>query len=418
MPDPALTAPLCTGRSGRRCFVVTELLRGGELLEALLERGAYSERDARTIFGTVRAQLPCSPAAQPAVLTLRSRRAQILAGVAYLHARRITHRDLKLENLLLGDKSNLGSVCICDFGLAHTARPEDAGVMSLVCGTPMYVAPEIVTGKRYGNGVDLWSCGVVLFILLAGVVPFDEDPNDEQAIYRRIARGAYSLKSAEWQAVSTEAKALVAGLLTVNPLQRLNAEAALTHPWLSNADMPAEAVLPGAATGLLAFAARLRAPAVRVYPPGAYLIRQGDPATEMLILRSGTCNVLVQDDDPLAPPRTVATRQPPDFLGEMGILMDRSGKIVVPGLSGHIETHSVGTMDSALQDLQLREHADDDDDDPVVGRRTASVVAVTEVEAAVLHAREVRWALQHDESVRREIVTAVEQRQKELLSRR
>ena len=189
--------------------------------------------------------------------------------------------------------------------------------MSLICGTPMYVAPEIVTGKRYGNGVDLWSCGVVLFILLAGVVPFDEEPGDEQAIYRRIARGAYSLKGPEWQAVSSEAKALVSGLLTVDPAQRMTAAAALAHPWLSVSEMAAEAVLPGAATGLLAFAARLRAPAVRVYAPGAYLIRQGDPATEMFLLRSGSCNVLVQDG-PHLQPRIVATRKPPEFVGEMG----------------------------------------------------------------------------------------------------
>ena len=337
--------------------------------------------------------------------------------MAYLHARRITHRDLKLENLLLGDKNELASVRIADFGLAHVARPEGADIMSLICGTPMYVAPEIVTGKKYGNGVDLWSCGVVLFILLAGVVPFDEDPADEQAIYRRIARGAFSLNAPEWQAVSSDAKALVSGLLTVNPMQRLTAQAALAHPWLSVTDMPGEAVLPGAATGLLAFAARLRAPAVRVYPPGAYLIRQGDPATEMLILRSGTCNVLVQDG-PHVPPRVIATRGPPEFVGEMGVLMDRTGKIVVPGLSS-IETNGVTPVDSALHDLHLHEQADDDaDDGPVVGRRTASVVAVTEVEAAVLRAREVRWALQHDQSVRREIVAAIEQRQRELLSRR
>ena len=321
---------------------------------------------------------------------------------------------MKLENLLLADKSDLSSVHIADFGLAHLAHPGEPDVMSLVCGTPTYVAPEIVTGRRYGNGVDLWSCGVVLFILLAGVVPFDDDPADEQAIYRRIVRGAYSLMAPEWQAVSNEAKALVTGLLTVNPAQRLTAAAALSHPWLSVSDMPAEAMLPGTATGLLAFAARLRAPAVRIYPPGAYLIRQGDPATEMLILRSGTCNVLVQDG-PHTPPRTVATRKPPEFVGEMGILMDRTGKIVVPGLSGHIETRGVGTtqVDTALHDLQLHEHAEEDDD-PVVGRRTASVVAVTEVEAAVLRAREVRWALQHDESVRSEIVNAIEQRQREL----
>ena len=322
--------------------------------------------------------------------------------------------SLKLENLLLGDKAELSSVRIADFGLAHAAEPGSADIMSLVCGTPIYVAPEIVTGKRYSNGVDMWSSGVVLFILLAGIVPFDEDPGDEQAIYRRIARGSYSLKTAEWQAVSNEAKALVAGLLTVDPTQRLTATEALAHPWLSVSDTPADAVLPGAATGLLAFAARLRAPAVLVYPPGAYLIRQGDPATEMFLLRSGTCNVLVQDD-PLLPPRIVATRSPPEFVGEMGILMNRAGKIVVPGLSGQIDSHGVGAtpVDTALHDLQLmRDHTDDDD--IVVGRRTASVVAVTKVEAAVLRAREVRWALQHDESVRREIVLAIEQRQREL----
>ena len=161
--------------------------------------------------------------------------------MAYLHSKRITHRDLKLENLLLADRADLGSVRLADFGLARAPRfPGDAAdVMRLVCGTPTYVAPEIITGRPYGHAVDLWSAGVILFILLAGVVPFD-DPEEQQArekrsacvharplmraaaatagaqLYLKIARGAYSMHGGAWSAVSADARTLVRGLLTVD----------------------------------------------------------------------------------------------------------------------------------------------------------------------------------------------------------
>ena len=113
---------------------------------------------------------------------------QILSGIEYLHTRRITHRDLKLENLLLANKADLSSVKLADFGMAKAAFSpnEDPNRMALVCGTPAYIAPEVVTGRRYTNAVDMWSAGVILFILLSGVVPFD-DP-DEHAV-----RGMFAL---------------------------------------------------------------------------------------------------------------------------------------------------------------------------------------------------------------------------------
>jgi CRP-like cAMP-binding protein len=382
--------------------------------------------------------------------------------------------------LLLADKSDLSSVRLADFGLARACF-EGEGVepatMSTVCGTPTYVAPEIVTGAPggYTNAVDCWSAGVILFILLSGVVPFEAA--DEQTLFVKIATGAYSVNGPEWAQVSADAKALVRGLICVAPRKRLSAAAALGHAWMTRR----EGVLPGTALagGLKAFAARAKLPA-RVYPPGAYLLRQGDVAAEVYLIRRGACDVILEAPAPSSSNASgsnassgnassssssvVARRAAGEFVGEMGVLMDEHGRLTLPGLSeeasrcaagggGGIATSATSADASsgdasapprgrasgdaaaseAADELRLRD-ADalaappsaalappfaDDVKGPQGrpdggGRRTASVRAVGEVEVLVLRGREVRWALEHDTSVRAELVAAIETRQREL----
>ena len=343
-------AVVSTAGSRDKVYIVTELLKGGELLDALLERGAYSERDARTIF-------------RP-----------ILEGIAYLHAKRITHRDLKLENLLLADKGDLSSVRIADFGLAKAVfdSSDDPHAMRAVCGTPAYVAPEIITRRVYTPAVDLWSAGVILYILLSGVVPFEDQ--DEKRLFAKISRGAYSLSGPEWVAVSSEAKRLVAGLMCLDPARRLTAAAALEHNWFlrasrklppsvapSQKDMQdakeeeaAAVPLPSAAGGLAAFAARIKLP-VQQFPAGSHIIHRGERATHVYLIRSGTCALVLEpeahegDSPPNEPPHGVkllARRGAGDFVGETGVVMDARGRLILPRSAAGDTTGGGGVPDS------------------------------------------------------------------------
>ncbi len=475
------------------------LLRAlGELLEALLERGSYSERDARTIFKSARLPLPLIRSLAACALLMHA--ALTLARVFFCDATDPARRGVpahqahhaprpegtpllarafslarskltlspralfnapQLENLLLADKADLSSVRLADFGLAkapfeeHELTPSaDPSAppprMRVVCGTPTYVAPEIITGQPYGPGVDMWSAGVILFILLSGVVPF-EDP-DEQKLFTKIARGAYSVAGPEWVFVSREAKAIVTALLCVAPRGRLTAPAAMAHPWVTQrGDALSATALPAAQGGLKAYATRMKLPA-RVYPAGAYLIRQGDPATEVLLIRRGECSIILEDiaaEHAGAPaaPRVVARRGAGEFIGEMGVLMDEEGHIVLPGLSEAAsrrageaappaETAAAPAAEQppaavadaaaaeALDELRLGEVGaspvpmeDVQKAEPRAfggGRRTASVRALSEVEVLVLRAKEMQWVLANDSSVHSELLAAVEQRQREL----
>lgn len=201
-----------------KVYMILELVPGGELLSALVERGSLPEEDARAILGTV------------------------LEGVAHLHRCGVAHRDLKLENLLLNDPSDITSVKITDFGLSRRMR-QDRG-MQTVCGTPMYVSPEalnLIDGHDrragYGPECDLWACGIILFILLGGYPPFTETPKDVDAgcvkLFRQIQRGEYSFQDPAWELVSEEAKDLVKRFLVVDPTKRITAHDALKHPWFT-----------------------------------------------------------------------------------------------------------------------------------------------------------------------------------------
>lgn len=190
-----------------KVYLITELLMGGELLDAVLSRGSYNEADARVCFK------------------------QFLQGIEYLHSKGIAHRDLKLENLLLQSPSDITKVKIADFGLAKKAR-ENA--MDTICGTPQYVAPEVIQGTPgliYSPAVDLWSAGVVLFILLGGYPPFFDE--SEPALFEKIRRGNYSFDDPLWENISAMAKDLIRKLLVLDPAHRLTATTALQHEWLN-----------------------------------------------------------------------------------------------------------------------------------------------------------------------------------------
>lgn len=199
-----------------RVYVIMEYLAGGELLEALLrkEKGEdgnephYSEEDARIIFK------------------------QLIEAVKYMHDKQIVHRDLKLENMLLAKPNDIHTIKIADFGLA---KKYGQTALSTICGTPQYVAPEVIKGGNtpytYGKECDLWSCGVILFILLGGYPPFYDE--SEPRLFRKIREGVPDMNDPVWDEVSKEAKDLIMKLLDVDPKSRVTVEGVLEHPWMS-----------------------------------------------------------------------------------------------------------------------------------------------------------------------------------------
>lgn len=167
----------------------------------------------------------------------RSMFAQILSAVEYLHSKSIVHRDLKPENILL---SRDGRVKLSDFGLARML--DSAMALKTLCGTPQYVAPEIITlgtgGPTsgltgYSHAVDMWSLGVILYIMLSGEPPFDSELNPTMSLYQQIETGTYDFPADLWNPVSPLAKDLLVHLLEVDPEKRFSVQQALTHPWVN-----------------------------------------------------------------------------------------------------------------------------------------------------------------------------------------
>jgi serine/threonine protein kinase len=174
----------------------------------------------------------------------------LLNSIKYLHDKNIVHRDLKPENLLMTSKEDDASVKLADFGFAVIA---DGFSITNQCGTPGYIAPEILENKAYGKSnisssisftsliiytigkpVDMWSFGVILYILLGGYPPFHDD--NQRALFRKIIKGEYQFHPDYWNTVSEDAKDLIRGLLTVDMKKRLTVDQALAHPWLKTAD--------------------------------------------------------------------------------------------------------------------------------------------------------------------------------------
>ncbi|XP_059909918.1 calcium/calmodulin-dependent protein kinase (CaM kinase) II beta 1 isoform X4 [Gadus macrocephalus] len=186
-------------------YLLFDLVTGGELFEDIVAREYYSEADASHCLH------------------------QILDSVHHIHQHDIVHRDLKPENLLLASKCKNAAVKLADFGLAIEVQGEQQAWFGFA-GTPGYLSPEVLRKEAYGKPVDIWACGVILYILLVGYPPFWDE--DQHKLYQQIKAGAYDFPSPEWDTVTPEAKNLINQMLTINPAKRITAQEALKHPWV------------------------------------------------------------------------------------------------------------------------------------------------------------------------------------------
>ena len=189
-----------------------EYASGGELFEYIVKQKKIKEKEACRFFQ------------------------QLVAGVEYISKLNVVHRDLKPENLLLDHKMNIK---IVDFGLSNTYRPGE--LLKTACGSPCYAAPEMIAGKKYeGLKADLWSCGVILFAMICGYLPF-EDPNTN-SLYKKILAGEYHFP----KFISSEGKDLLKKILSTDPESRLNITEIRAHPWFS---LIREEIQPGILIG-------------------------------------------------------------------------------------------------------------------------------------------------------------------------
>jgi len=193
--------------STENLYLVMELVTGGELFDRIVEREQYSESDAKEVMR------------------------QLLDAIEYIHSKDIVHRDLKPENLLLEDKARDTKIKLTDFGLSKIF---DSEYMSTACGTPGYVAPEILTATGYGPAVDMWSAGVIMYILLCGYPPFYNE-NDAK-LFESIMAANYHFHSPYWDNISKEAKSVIQSLLVPDPSKRLTAIQAKELEWFKITD--------------------------------------------------------------------------------------------------------------------------------------------------------------------------------------
>uniref|UniRef100_A0A3B3BH49 Calcium/calmodulin-dependent protein kinase Ib n=1 Tax=Oryzias melastigma TaxID=30732 RepID=A0A3B3BH49_ORYME len=186
-------------------YLIMQLVSGGELFDRIIEKGFYTEKDASKLIQ------------------------QILDAVKYLHDMGIVHRDLKPENLLYYSMDEDSKIMISDFGLS---KIEGSGsVMSTACGTPGYVAPEVLAQKPYSKAVDCWSIGVISYILLCGYPPF-YDENDAK-LFEQILKAEYEFDSPYWDDISDSAKDFIVHLMEKDPNTRYTCDQALLHPWIA-----------------------------------------------------------------------------------------------------------------------------------------------------------------------------------------
>lgn len=187
----------------KRYYIVTELCLGGELFDKITKKKVFGEKDAARYFK------------------------QILSAVVYCHSHHIVHRDLKPENLLLESDEENANIKVIDFGTSQSFNPDKK--MNQKFGTPYYIAPEVLK-KDYTEKCDVWSCGVILYILLSGRPPFPG--KNEAEIIKQVETGIYHMDTSEWKNVSPLAKDLIRHMLEINPIKRLSSLSALNHKWI------------------------------------------------------------------------------------------------------------------------------------------------------------------------------------------
>ncbi|XP_077429810.1 calcium/calmodulin-dependent protein kinase type 1D-like [Vanacampus margaritifer] len=185
-------------------YLVMQLVSGGELFDRILDKGVFTEKDASLVIK------------------------QVLEAVGYLHENSIVHRDLKPENLLYYTTDENAKIMVSDFGLSKTV---EHGVMSTACGTPGYVAPEVLAQKPYSKAVDCWSIGVITYILLCGYPPFFEE--NETRLFSKIMRADYSFHAPFWDEISESAIDFIRNMMEKNPTKRFTTEQAMRHPWIA-----------------------------------------------------------------------------------------------------------------------------------------------------------------------------------------
>lgn len=194
--------------------LVMELAKGGELFDKLLEQGCLAEKEAGRLM------------------------TQVLEAVYDLHSRGIVHRDLKPENLLFYDNQASSKLLVVDFGLSE--YEEELNKDSPVCGTATYLAPEVIAQEESNRGQDMWSCGVITYILLCGYPPFfkDSEEKSESGLLRQIVRGKYKFHANFWDHISDEGKHFVSRLMCPDPRLRITVDEALNHPWIVKCNKP------------------------------------------------------------------------------------------------------------------------------------------------------------------------------------
>ncbi|XP_022081209.1 calcium/calmodulin-dependent protein kinase type 1-like [Acanthaster planci] len=185
-------------------YLVIELVTGGELFDRIVAKGSYTEKDASNIIK------------------------QVLEATDYIHELGIVHRDLKPENLLFYNPQEDSKIMISDFGLS---KMEGSGDMNTACGTPGYVAPEVLRQKPYGKAVDVWSIGVITYILLCGYPPFYDE--SDAVLFQQIMNGHYEFDSPYWDEISDSAKDFISHLMKVDHKERFSCQRAIAHPWIS-----------------------------------------------------------------------------------------------------------------------------------------------------------------------------------------
>mmetsp|Transcript_26053 Transcript_26053/g.43400 ORF Transcript_26053/g.43400 Transcript_26053/m.43400 type:complete len:353 (+) Transcript_26053:183-1241(+) len=185
-------------------YLVMDIMTGGELFDRIVNKDHYTENEAKQALK------------------------EIAVAINYCHEKDIVHRDLKPENILYASPADDAALKLADFGLATMLKPNQ--LMTVACGTPGYVAPEILRGTAYGKEVDVWSIGVILYILLCGFPPFYDDNNKK--LFALIINANYSFPDPYWTDISGQAKDLVRKLLMVDPKERLTAAQILEHEWM------------------------------------------------------------------------------------------------------------------------------------------------------------------------------------------
>ena len=330
----ACEAVLCT------CVLIYLLCRitGGTVMDRIIAIDHFSEKDAAAVT------------------------ADVLNAIYYLHNIGITHRDLKPENLLYASNDpnspDYNTIKVADFGLAKFVS--EASMMKTTCGTPGYVAPEVLDPylpftNGYGPEVDLWSFGVVLYIMLCGFPPFYDDST--AVLFKQIRKGEYTFPSPYWDDVSEGAKDIVSKVLVVDASKRLTAQQCLEHPWIANAgDASAKKLHPAHRAFLLIrklpifdnidpaclqeVTQKLK---VKKFGQGQSVIRAGEVGESMYFINAGLVEVLVND-------QRVDQLTTGDFFGEIALTVSkqRTADVVSLGSHSHHGPRSAMAADTEL----------------------------------------------------------------------